>query len=79
MNKINALCTSCKESRKEEKANLITLIIYHHDLIKNNQIFSLNKLSSRELHNMKIIKTMKYLLLNPTTTLFSVPQTYIGE
>ena len=49
-----------------EKVNkdLITLSIYDHHLIKNNQIFSLNKLSSRELYNMKIIKSNGNLFFN---------------
>ena len=51
MQLINALVTSWKKSIKEEKANLITLSIFDHHLIKkNNQIFSLNRLSGRELH-----------------------------
>ena len=49
-----------------EKVNkdLITLSIYDHHLIKNNQIFCLNKLSSRELYNMKIIKSNGNLFFN---------------
>ena len=35
---------------------MIPLSIYNHHLIKNNRFFSLNKLSSRELYNMQIIK-----------------------
>ena len=59
MQLINALGTSWKKSIKEENANLITLSIYDHHIIKNNRIFSLNKLSSRELYNMQIIKTIE--------------------
>ena len=49
-----------------EKVNkdLNTLSIYDHHLIKSNQIFSLNKLSSRELYNMKIIKSNGNLFFN---------------
>ena len=56
MQLINAFGTSWKKSIKEEKADLITLSIYDHHLIKINQIFSLNKLSSRKSYDIKIIK-----------------------
>ena len=72
MQLINALSTSWKKPIKEEKANLITLSIYDHYLIKNNQFFSFNELSSRVLYNMQIIKNNENLLLSPTTSLFSV-------
>ena len=45
MKLVNALGKSWKKSMKEEKANLTTLSIYDHHVIKNNQCFPLNKLS----------------------------------
>ena len=57
MQLINASVTSWKKSIKEEKANLIKQSIYYHHLIENNQIFSLDKLSSRDLYNMQITKS----------------------
>ena len=39
MKLINAVGTSWKKSIKEEKANLITLSVYDHHLIKNTQNF----------------------------------------
>ena len=40
MQLINASGKSWKKSIREEKANLITLSIYDHHLIKNNFFFS---------------------------------------
>ena len=53
---INALGVSWKKQEKE-KADLITPSIYDRHLIKNNQTFSPNKVSGRELYKMEIIKS----------------------
>lgn len=53
---INALGASWKKQEKE-KADLITPSIYDRHLIKNNQTFSPNKVSGRELYKMEIIKS----------------------
>ena len=53
---LNTLVTRWKDGIKEGKTNLIAVSIYDHHLIKNNQIFSLNKLNSRELCKMQITK-----------------------
>ena len=73
MQLINALGTAWKKS---VKANLIKLSIYDHHLINNNQIFSLNKLSRKELYIMQIIKNV---LLNLTTTFFCTTNLYLRK
>ena len=55
---------------ERRKGKLITLSIYDHHLIKSNQIFSLNELSSRELYPILIVKNNENLFLNRITTLF---------
>ena len=60
---------------------LITLTVYDHHLIKSNQIFSLNKLSSRELHNMQIIKSSEkprmFYLTGSSTNFCSIAPTLL--
>ena len=51
---INALPKSWKETFLTNEGNLNNLVIHDHHLLKKNQIYSLNKLNSKELYNIQI-------------------------
>ena len=56
---IHALPQQCKESINNFAGNLNNLYIQHHHLIKCNTIYSLEKLSTKQLYHMQLL--LKYV------------------